>query len=91
MLVLLQDTCCVVQYVPLVLVMASAIDQSFLGHNQGLMVESRGGSDSPPLVVIGTHPIPQKYVLVHKKLPSWDGMKELKALLATEEIRKAYN
>ncbi|MCK4356003.1 hypothetical protein KAW44_02880 [Candidatus Bipolaricaulota bacterium] len=55
------------------------------------MVESRGGSDSPPLVVIGTHPIPQKYVLVHKKLPSWDGMKELKALLATEEIRKAYN
>ena len=42
-------------------------------------------------VVIGTHPIPQKYVLVHKKLPSWDGMKELKALLATEEIRKAYN
>jgi len=42
-------------------------------------------------VVIGTHPIPQKYLLVHKKLPSWDGMKELKALLATEEIRKAYD
>ena len=42
-------------------------------------------------VVIGTHPIPQKYLLVHKELPSWNGMKELKALLATEEIRKAYN
>jgi len=42
-------------------------------------------------VVIGTHPIPQKYLLVHKNLPSWEGMKELKALLATEEIRNAYN
>jgi len=36
MLVFLQDTCCLVQYVLLVLVMASAIDQSFLGHNEGL-------------------------------------------------------
>jgi len=42
-------------------------------------------------VAIGTHPIPQKYVFAHKMLPSWDGMKELKALLVTEEIRKAYN
>jgi len=42
-------------------------------------------------VVIGTHPIPQKYYLVHKKLPSWEGMKDLRALLATEEIRKDYD
>jgi len=42
-------------------------------------------------VVIGTHPIPQKYYLVHKKLPSWEGMKDLRALLATEEVRKAYD
>jgi len=42
-------------------------------------------------VVIGTHPIPQKYYLVHKELPSWEGMKDLRALLATEEIRKDYD
>ncbi|MCK4393278.1 CGGC domain-containing protein [Candidatus Bipolaricaulota bacterium] len=42
-------------------------------------------------VVIGTHPIPQKYYLVHQKLPSWEGMKDLRALLATEEIRKDYD
>jgi predicted metal-binding protein len=42
-------------------------------------------------VVIGTHPIPQKYFAVHKNLPSWTGMKHLDALLATEEIRKSYD
>jgi len=42
-------------------------------------------------VVIGTHPIPQKYYLVHKKLPSWEAMKKMEDLLATEEIRKAYD
>lgn len=42
-------------------------------------------------VVIGTHPIPQKYYLVHKMLPSWEAMKKMEALLATEEIRKAYD
>ena len=42
-------------------------------------------------VVIGTRPIPQKYLLVHKSLPSWDGMKELKALLVTEKIRETYD
>jgi len=42
-------------------------------------------------VVIGTHPIPQKYYLVHKELSSWEGMKDLRALLATEEIRKDYD
>ena len=42
-------------------------------------------------VVIGTHPIPEKYFLVHKELPSWNSMKDLSYLLATEEIRKAYD
>lgn len=42
-------------------------------------------------VVIGTHPIPQKYFTVHRKLSSWEGMKGLDDLLATEEIRKAYD
>ena len=42
-------------------------------------------------VVIGTHPIPQKYVLVHKKLPSWSKMSTMTDLLATEDVRKAYN
>lgn len=42
-------------------------------------------------VVIGTHPIPQKYYVVHKELPSWSGMKGLDYLLTTEEIRKAYD
>ena len=42
-------------------------------------------------VIIGTHPIPEKYRLVHKDLPSWDAMKEMTALLANEEVRKAYD
>jgi predicted metal-binding protein len=42
-------------------------------------------------VVIGTHPIPQKYLIVHRKLSSWEGMKGLGDLLATEGIRKAYD
>ena len=42
-------------------------------------------------VVIGTHPIPQKYYTVHQNLSSWAGMKDLEALLATEEIRRAYD
>jgi len=42
-------------------------------------------------VIVGTHPIPQKYYLVHKNLESWDAMKGLTDLLATEEIRKDYD
>ncbi len=42
-------------------------------------------------VVVGTHPIPQKYYLVHKELPSWEGMNRTEDLLATEDIRKAYD
>jgi predicted metal-binding protein len=42
-------------------------------------------------VVIGTHPIPQKYYLVHQDLPSWPQMKDMTSLLATERIRRAYD
>jgi predicted metal-binding protein len=46
-------------------------------------------------VVIGTHPIPQKYMDVHAKLPFWreSRMEELAAELIGEagEIKAAYN
>lgn len=42
-------------------------------------------------VIIGTHPIPEKYCRVHRDLSSWSGMKDMADLLATEEIRKAYD
>jgi predicted metal-binding protein len=45
-------------------------------------------------VVVGTHPIPQKYYSTHKELGSWDGSpwKELIAPTLTEEkIRLAYD
>lgn len=45
-------------------------------------------------VVIGTHPIPQKYFLEHKKLNSWnteEWEKMIKPSLANEQIRLAYN
>ena len=45
-------------------------------------------------VVVGTHPIPQKYVDIHSKLDTWesDEFKELiKPSLSAKEIREAYN
>jgi predicted metal-binding protein len=45
-------------------------------------------------VVVGTHPIPQKYFKVHESLGSWKSpmWKELiQPTLATEEIRLAYD
>ncbi len=45
-------------------------------------------------VVIGTHPIPQKYYLTHKALGTWDGPdwpKRLEAVMCDEETRKAYD
>jgi len=50
-------------------------------------IESRFGIP----VIIGTHPIPQKYVDVHKDLSSWTRMKDMKDLLASEPIRRAYD
>ncbi|MBP7496271.1 MAG: CGGC domain-containing protein [Bacteroidales bacterium] len=45
-------------------------------------------------VVIGTHPIPQKYYLAHQKLSTWNSgdMKNfIKPTLENEEIRIKYN
>jgi len=45
-------------------------------------------------VVVGTHPIPQKYLLTHGNLGTWesDEWKELVLpTMSTEEIRLAYN
>ena len=45
-------------------------------------------------VVVGTHPIPQKYYETHTKLGTWNSAKWqelIEPTLATEEIRLAYN
>ena len=45
-------------------------------------------------VVIGTHPIPQKYYLTHKELKTWDSdewQELIKPTLATEPIRLSYD
>jgi hypothetical protein len=42
-------------------------------------------------VVVGTHPIPEKYRLTHKDLPSWPILEGNEPLMSTEEVRKAYD
>jgi predicted metal-binding protein len=42
-------------------------------------------------VVIGTHPIPQKYWLVHRELASRGQLEAHAELLATEAVRRAYD
>lgn len=45
-------------------------------------------------VVVGTHPIPQKYYDMHKKLGTWDGPeweKLLRPTLCDEGMRKTYD
>ena len=45
-------------------------------------------------VVVGTHPIPQKYYLAHQKCGSWSGAEWpelLSATLADEPVRLAYD
>jgi len=42
-------------------------------------------------VVAGTHPIPEKYRLVHERLSSWPILAANEPLMATEEIRLAYD
>jgi len=45
-------------------------------------------------VVVGTHPIPQKYYRVHKKLGTWDSpewQKIIGPLLADEKTRLSYD
>jgi predicted metal-binding protein len=48
----------------------------------------------PIRVILGTHPIPQKYLDMHKQLGTWENPKWNQMLAATmcdEEKRKAYN
>ena len=45
-------------------------------------------------VVLGTHPIPQKYIDMHTRLGTWateDWQERLSAVMAEEQIRIAYN
>ncbi len=42
-------------------------------------------------VEVGTHPIPEKYRHMHRHLPSWSLVQAQRRLLATEEIRRAYD
>jgi predicted metal-binding protein len=50
-------------------------------------IEERYGTP----VVQGTHPIPEKYVTAHRNLPSWPVLERQEVLMATEEIRRAYD
>jgi hypothetical protein len=42
-------------------------------------------------VVVGTHPAPEKYRLVHRDLRSRGLLERHPELLATEEVRRAYD
>ena len=42
-------------------------------------------------VVIGTHPIPEKYLVCHKTLPSLGSLTGEEQLMATEAVRLAYD
>jgi predicted metal-binding protein len=42
-------------------------------------------------VVVGTHPIPEKYRVVHQHLESWPVLERFDDLMTTETIRRAYD
>jgi predicted metal-binding protein len=42
-------------------------------------------------VVVGTHPAPEKYCTVHRDLASWPSLAQHTDLMATEEVRRAYD
>lgn len=42
-------------------------------------------------VVVGTHPIPEKYRLCHAELSSLTTLEDAECLMATEPVRVAYN
>jgi predicted metal-binding protein len=42
-------------------------------------------------VVLGTHPIPEKYLRVHRRLVSLPVLAANEELLSTEEVRRAYD
>jgi hypothetical protein len=42
-------------------------------------------------VVVGTHPVPEKYCTVHRGLPTWPEVAAHDDLMATVEVRRAYD
>ena len=45
-------------------------------------------------VVVGTHPIPEKYLTLHSKMGTWnskDWQETIKPTMSSEELRLAYN
>ena len=42
-------------------------------------------------VIVGTHPIPQKYCDVHHNLPSWSTLTACTAAMTTKSIRQDYD
>ncbi len=45
-------------------------------------------------VVVGTHPIPEKYLTLHSKMGTWNSsewQKKIKPTMSSEELRLAYN
>ena len=42
-------------------------------------------------VVVGTHPVPEKYRRTHRLLSSWSVVQAQPLLLANEEVRRAYD
>ena len=51
------------------------------------MIEERNGIP----VVVGTHPIPEKYLKGHAALSSLETLERYERLMATEAIREAYD
>jgi predicted metal-binding protein len=41
--------------------------------------------------VIGTHPIPQKYLAFHQGLPSLSTLCAVESIMTTEDVRRAYD
>jgi predicted metal-binding protein len=61
----------------------------YLAHHRDLIKEKYGIG-----VVVGTHPIPQKYYLTHTALKTWDSPKWqelIKPTLSDEATRRAYD
>jgi predicted metal-binding protein len=42
-------------------------------------------------VVVGTHPIPEKYRVVHEHLASWPVLERYDDLMSNEAVRRAYD
>ncbi|MCF8372118.1 MAG: CGGC domain-containing protein [Bacteroidales bacterium] len=61
----------------------------YIDHFKNLIVEKHGMK-----VVVGTHPIPEKYLITHTKLGTWkapEWKERIKPTMANESIRLAYN